>query len=824
MIDVTTSHRDMHTRHARRRNRSPRDTCTGEGAAQNVGGRVEAGCGRTSSSSSLGVTRTHQLFGRVSIICLRRLTVVWKRTETVDVSRRLDHRWSILSGTVNKFELWGAVGKPCQGMRDTVTEDGAVNQKVLYAPPPLLYIPHSGHPPPLLTPPMPSVPGTTTPHPRTTPGARMPTTKAKPEIETLTISTTVAYVTHRLISEPQSLSLMELHCRKKWNGDFIHMKPAVRKWRSSREISYRNHNRRGATVRRSGIPAKYDACTPAKVKVWFQNRRMKHKRQTLSKQGEDGDDKDSTASEGGKSSKMSSDKFLDDEMSKKSCQGCEMPGGPGCGPHDDMITEDDSRSNEDSGVHTSPRASTKKSTSSSTTASSISVKVEGRKNSPNANSERRIGMCKTSPTGPPKDACGNGQGLLMALSDGIPSGSKGMSSRSLTPSSTPGTPAMQHQNPIGPPGVANPVMYPQLPRSSPTTATAIASATVTIQNVSNAVPPFVARGAGSIGHFQNQYPVAANNMDYRNESHRTAAKHHSANAQQFQMHHQQTGYSSGDMYNPEHPQHMMANHQNVIVGAGTRPNEINQRGRGHIRQNYHHTTQQYHNQQQHYYANYNKNHHGSSGTDSTSYHHSMNPQTGYNHTYNQHHAGYNNHYGYHASGIYPSEGNENMTAPHMPNSAAAHMNQQDATSTAAGYYGGAENIHQMHKGQHVEYIPSNKPPTDTAYYENNMYNHMNANHTDPSSGYPSTDGFQQSAPVVNTATAIAAATAAVMTPPTSVQTEPGDNYNSFHQFYAGETPQTQPTPASGENSNNSADFNFLSNLANDFAPEYYQLS
>lgn len=51
---------------------------------------------------------------------------------------------------------------------------------------------------------------------------------------------------------------------------------------------------------------------------------MKHKRQTLGKQGEDGDDKDSVTSEGGKSAKLS-DKYLDDEMSKKSCQGCEMP-------------------------------------------------------------------------------------------------------------------------------------------------------------------------------------------------------------------------------------------------------------------------------------------------------------------------------------------------------------------------------------------------------------------------------------------------------------------------------------------------------------------
>lgn len=598
---------------------------------------------------------------------------------------------------------------------------------------------------------------------------------------------------------------------------------------------------------------------------------MKHKRQTLSKQGEDGDDKDSTASEGGKSGKMSTDKFLDDEMSKKSCQGCEMPGGPGCGPHDDvpdlgstrgnnnntpsatnnntsfnsnsngassvassgsfdkMITEDDSRSNEDSGVHTSPRTSSKKSTSSSTTGS-ISVKVENRKNSPN--SERRIGLCKSSPTGSQKDVTGNGTGLLLALSDGIPSGSKSMSSRSLTPSSTPGTPAMPHQSPIGPPGVPNSTLYPQLSRSSPTTATAIASATVTIQNVANSVPPFVARGASSINHFQNQYPMAGNNVDYRADSHRSSSKLHAANTgQQFQMHHQQTGYNSVDMYNPEHPQHLMGNHQNVIVGTGSprSGNEITQRLSGsrssHLRQNYHHpTSQQYHNQQ-HYYGNYNnKNHHT---TSADTYHHAgMNSQSSaYNHGYTQH-GGYNNHYGYHSSGMYTGEANENLTGAHMANT-AAHMTQQDPT--AAAYYGN-ENVHPIHKGQHVDYVASGatKGSADAGYYENNMYNHINANHADPTAtGYVASaaEAFPQGAPVVpNAATAIAAASAAVMTPPTSVQTEPGDNYNSFHQFYSGETPQTQPTPASGENSNSSADFNFLSNLANDFAPEYYQLS
>lgn len=546
---------------------------------------------------------------------------------------------------------------------------------------------------------------------------------------------------------------------------------------------------------------------------------MKHKRQTLSKQGEDGDDKDSTASEGGKSGKMS-DKFLDDEMSKKSCQGCEMPTGPGCGPHDDvpdlgstrgnnnntpsatnnntsfnsnsngassvassgsfdkMMAEEDSRSNEDSGVHTSPRTTTKK---ASTSAGSITVKVEGRKSSPN--SERRIGLCKSSP-GSQKDTCGNGQGLLMALSDGIPSGSKSISSRSLTPSSTPGTP-MQHQSPIGP-GVTNP-MYPQLPRSSPTTATAIASATVTIQNVANSVPPFVARGTAAVSNFQNQYPVA---NDY---SSRTGTKHHNI---QYQMHHQQN-YNS-ELYNSEHQQHMINSHQNIMMG--TRGNEIRNTGRGHGRQNYH-QQQQYHNQ--HYY-NYNKNHHNSNADGS---YHSMN-QSGYNHGY-----GYNNHYGYH-HGMYPSENTDNIINNHM------NQQQQQPQQDTSSYYPNENIQHPIHKNQnHIEY--SNKNNSHEGYYENNMYNHMSqTNHE----SYIPSEGFQQSNAVPNTATAIAAATAAVMTPPTSVQTDSGDNYTNFHQFYNSETPQTQAPPTSGDNSNSSADFNFLSNLANDFAPEYYQLS
>lgn len=334
---------------------------------------------------------------------------------------------------------------------------------------------------------------------------------------------------------------------------------------------------------------------------------------------------------------------------------------------------------------------------------------------------------------------------------------------------------MQHQSPIGPPGVSNSALYPQLPRSSPTTATAIASATVTIQNVSNTVPPFVARGAGAnaVTHFQNQYPVNAN--DYPTNTQRSS-KHHTN--MQYQMHHQ--NYNS-DVYNSEQ-QHLINNHQNMMMPS--RSNEVNRNSRSHVRQNYH--QQQYN---QHYY-NYNKNHHNSD----SSYQH-MNTQSNYNHSY-----GYNNHYGYHHT-MYSSENNDNMIGNHM---------NQDTN-----YYQNENLQHTVHKNQnHVDYPSKNN---HEYYSENNMYNHMTQ-----AEGYVPSEGFQQSVP--NTATAIAAASAAVMTPPTSVQTDSSENYSNFHQFYNTDTPQTQAPATSGDNSNSSADFNFLSNLANDFAPEYYQLS
>lgn len=498
---------------------------------------------------------------------------------------------------------------------------------------------------------------------------------------------------------------------------------------------------------------------------------MKHKRQSLSKTGEDGEEiKEETSSVKGCKSEDKS-LILQDENSKKSCQNCDLtPTGlelshgirgknnnntynsnsrsgassvaSSNSSFEKMVTEEDSRSN-DGSMMTSLRSPNSKS----------EVKVE-RNKSP-------IPDKNTPPTMIPD------RGVIQIPPPG-----------SLTPSSTPGTPMGQQSSPIS---AANPSIYPPQPRprSSPTVVTTVA--TITATTVLQQGPPV----RGQTPHF-NPHSVRASHP--RNQSPHMNPDFRLTQAQN-QTFGRQISYTPRELYHLQQQRMMYENHQfrqqtPRLNGIHSPRMSVQQHATTHqTRPNYpvqQSGVYQYCQQNQQY------NNYQQTQETQTNY---QNYQRNYQNQYPEHE--------YHNQ-IHPNNYHYYQNA----NTSTTHAGNHPQMSHGHEYY---SEMHQHHPNFHHQETNSIK--------NENFFDHQTTE-----SGYVNTP---EQFPGAGGNSVIASATASVMTPPTSVQTESSnDQFNHFHHFY--NEPHHNPSPA--DNSNSSSDFNFLSNLANDFAPEYYQLS